>query len=137
MANLSDYLEAELIKHVFRTGTFTKPSTIYIALCTTAPTDASTGSTIVEPSGGSYARIQVGPADGSWSAPGAGGLTDNVGVIQFATATGSWGTVTHVAVCDAVTGGNVLFHGVLASSRTINVGDSFKFNAGELDAAFA
>ena len=137
MAAMSDFLEGEVIKHIFRTGSYTKPSTIYIALCTAAPSDSSTGSTITEPSGGSYARVQVGPADGSWSAPGAGGLTDNVADITFATATANWGTITHVAICDASTAGNLLFHGALTTSKAVNNGDTFKFNAGALDVTLA
>lgn len=36
MASMSDYLEVELCKHIFRTGSFTKPTALYVALSTAA-----------------------------------------------------------------------------------------------------
>lgn len=137
MSQISDYLEAELLKHIFRTGSFTKPSTIYIALCLAAPTDASTGSTISEPSGGSYARVQVGPSDATWSAVGIAGTTDNVAAITFPAATANWGLVTHYAICDAATAGNVLIYGTLATPQVINSLNTCKFSIGNLDVVIA
>ena len=45
----------------------------------------------------------------------------------------SWGTVGWVAVWDNLTGGNLLFHGALTSSKTIASGDVFRIPAGDLD----
>lgn len=137
MSMMSDYLESQIIKHLFRTGSYTKPSTIYIALCTTTPTDASTGSTIAEVSGGSYARVQVGPSDATWAAPGVDGLTENVAAINFAVATAGWGTVVAFAICDAATAGNVLLYGTLSIPITVNNGDTFRFAAGAIDVILA
>ena len=49
------------------------------------------------------------------------------------TATGSWGTIGWVAVWDNSTGGNMLFHGALTTSKTIASGDVFRVPAGDLD----
>lgn len=134
MASMSDYLEVELRKHIFRTGSFTKPTALYICLCTAAPSDSSTGSTITEPSGNGYARVNVAPLDANWSgASSTSGLTDNVSAITFTASGGSWGTITHVAICDASSAGNMLFHGALTASKTVGDGDSFTFAAGALD----
>jgi hypothetical protein len=133
MASKSDYLEAALLNHILRTDTFAKPAAIYIALCTAAPTDADTGSTITEPAGGSYARKQVTQADAQWDAPTVAGDTENTNAITFATATASWGTITHVAICDALTGGNMLYHGALGASKAVGNGDTLSFAAGALD----
>jgi hypothetical protein len=136
MSAKSDYLEAEILKHIFRTGSFTKPTVLAIALCTAAPTDASTGATITEvANAGSYARTTLNPLDANWTAPGVGGLIDNASAITFPTATGSWGTVTHVAICDSATwgAGNVLYYGALTASKVVASGDVFKFNIGDLD----
>ena len=65
------------------------------------------------------------------------GHTDNATVITFVTATASWGTITHVGIFDKVTGGNLLFHGALTASKAVGNGDTFKFNANELDLTFA
>src|SRR6185436_1328981 len=140
MSQMSDYLEGQIRAHIFRTASFTKPSVIAIALCTSAPTDASTGATIAEVSGGSYARVTRNPSDSNWSAPDAtGGLTDNVAAITFPQATANWGTITHVAILDNATlgAGNVLFWGALSVSKVVNSGDTFSFDIGALDIVFA
>src|SRR3972149_9500724 len=99
MAAMSDWLEGQVRAHIFRTASFTKPTVLAVALCTAAPTDASTGATITEVSGGSYARVQRDPLDANWTAASStDGLTDNAADITFPTATADWGTVTHVAV---------------------------------------
>jgi len=140
MSDMSDYLEGELIKHLFRTGSFTKPTVLGIALCTAAPDDADTGATITEVAdAGSYARVDTPPLDANWDAPGVGGLTDNASDITFPTATGSWGTITHVAILDSTThgAGNMLFYGALSASKVVASGDTFKFSAGDLDITMA
>jgi len=140
MSQMSDYLEGQVRAHIFRTASFTKPTVLAVALCTAAPTDASTGATITEVSGGSYARVQRDPLDANWTAASStDGLTDNAADITFPTATANWGTVTHVAVLDSVTlgAGNVLFWGALDASKVVNNGDTFKFLAGALNVTFA
>lgn len=140
MSAMSDYLEGEVIKHIFRTGSFTKPTVLGIALCTSAPTDSDTtlaGKEVAN--SGSYSRQTLNPLDANWAAPGTNGLTDNVTAITFTTATGDWGTVTHVAICDSSShnGGNMLLYGALDVSKTVNNGDTFKFNIGDLNITFA
>jgi hypothetical protein len=140
---MSDYLEGALRTGLFRDGAMmTKPTTLYIALCTTAnaPTDASTGTTIVEPSGGSgYARVLCGPSNATWSATSAtDGLTDNVAEIAFPACSGTtWGEIKYVCILDAATLGNLLFWGQLSDPVTVGVGSTFKFAAGALDVVFS
>lgn len=125
-AVISNYLENKLIDHILRNTPYTTPGTsIYIALYTSDPTDADTGS---EVSGGSYARVQV----TAWNAP-ASRATANTSDIPFTQSTGSWGTVSHIGIRDNSTGGNLLFYGQLTTSRTVNSGDIFTIEAGELD----
>ena len=141
---MSDYLENKIVDHIFRSTSFTKPSTLYVALLTAAPSDAGGGT---EVSAGGYARVQVGPSDTAWNATqggtsgnssGTGGLTDNAADIQFGTPTANWGTITHFGIYDAITGGNLLIWGALSTSKTVNNGDAApKFLAGALDITFA
>lgn len=132
---MSDYLEVEIRKHIFRTGSFTKPTVLGVALFTAAPSDSGGGT---EVTGGSYARVDVPPLDANWSgASSTSGLTDNVSAITFPTATADWGTITHVGIFDATTAGNLLFHGALAASKVVNSGDTFSFAIGDLDITFA
>ena len=134
--NLSNYLEEALIDHLFRTNTFAKPAAIYVALFTAAPTDAGGGTEVV---GGSYARVAVSQLDVEWDAPVAGnGNTKNSNLISFPAPTGAWGTVVAVGIFDAVTGGNLLIHGTLATAKTINGGDPApQFPAGTLSITLA
>jgi len=124
MAAISDYLENKLLDHVLRNVAYTSPATIYVALYTTDPTDADTGT---EVSGGGYAR-QSAAFDAA-----AAGATQNSADINFGQATANWGTITHVGLRDAATLGNLLWHGPLTASKTINNGDTFKINLGDLD----
>lgn len=127
----SDYLEGEIIKHIFRSGSFTKPTVLAVALLTAAPSDSGGGT---EVSGGGYVRVTANPADGTWAAPtGGNGQTSNSSTITFPSPTDDWGSATHFAVYDAATGGNLLYRGALAQAKTINNGDSApSFAAGTL-----
>lgn len=135
MSNMSDYLEGQIRAHIFRTASFTKPSALWIALYTAAPSDSGGGT---EVSGGAYARVNVPPLDANWTAASStDGLTDNASTITFPTASANWGTVTHVGIFDASSGGNLLLWGALTASKTVNSGDVFTFPAGALDIQFA
>jgi hypothetical protein len=135
MSAMTDYLEGEIIKHIFRTGSFTKPSVLAVGLFTAAPSDAGGGT---EVTGGSYARATLNPLDANWAAPSAGnGVTSNSSTITFTTPTANWGSVTHFAVFDAASAGNMLFWGALTVSKTINSGDTVTFPAGSLTFTFA
>ena len=117
----TDYLEGQLIAHLFRTASFTKPSHLYIALFTAAPGESGGGT---EVSGGSYARQQLDPLDATWAAPVSGdGTTSNVSDIVFPAPTANWGTIVSVGIFDASTSGNLLFYGSLTTSQTVSNGD--------------
>lgn len=135
MSALSDYLEAKYLDLTYNGVAFTPPSALYIALYTSDPTDADTGT---EVSGGGYARAQVNPNGGGAPefdlavADGAGMMVANADDIEFAAATAAWGTVTHFGVKDAATGGNLLHHGALDQAQTVNTGGIFRIAAGDL-----
>src|SRR5690349_19768728 len=99
MSAMSDYLEVQLRKHIFRTGSFTKPSELWVSLHTGSLADDASGT---EVSGGSYARVQNDPGDANWSAPDStGGVTANVAAITFPAPTADWGTIAWAGVWDA------------------------------------
>jgi hypothetical protein len=136
MAAMSDYLEGQIRAHIFRTASFTKPTALYIGLFTGAPSDSGGGT---EVTGGSYARVQRDPLDANWTATSStDGITTNAAAITFAEPTANWGTVSHFAIFDASSGGNMLFHGELSASRIINNGDAApEFAIGALSITFA
>ena len=81
MAEFSNYLENALINAVLRNTSYTSPTTVYVSLYTTDPTDAGSGT---EVSGGSYARIAV-----TFGAP-SNGVSTNSADVTFPTCTSSW-----------------------------------------------
>lgn len=132
---ISNYLANELLDHVFNNAAFTPPATTHVALTTAAIADTDTGSTITEPGSGAYARKEVQPNGGSsptWDLA-ASGVVDNGAAVTFATATGSWGTITSVAICDASSAGNVLFYDNAMTDQAVGTDDTAEFATGDLD----
>lgn len=123
MAEISNYLENALINGTIRGTTYTAPTTVYVGLYTSDPTDANTGT---EVSGGSYARQSA-----TFAAPSNGASASNAD-ITFPQATAGWGTVGWIGILDASTGGNLLYHTPLDNSKTIDSGDIFKIASGSL-----
>lgn len=118
---ISNYLEDALLAHTLLHTTYTAPSTVYVALFSSATTDAGGGT---ELAGGSYARQAV-----SFGTP-SGGVTSNTTMITFLSLPAV--TVTHVAVTDASTGGHFLFHGPLDTPQPVAGGASLSFGVGQL-----
>jgi len=123
--SFSNYLETELLDHVFTNSAYTAPSTLYLALFTSNPADDASG-TEVSTSGTAYARQTV-------TFTVSGNTATTSAAVEFPTATASFGTVTHVAVYDASTAGNLIAYAALTSSKTIDTGDVFRVPAGDLD----
>jgi hypothetical protein len=128
MSEMSNFLENALINATLRNTAYTSPSVVYLALYTSDPTDADTGT---EVSGGSYARQSI-----TFGAP-SNGVSTNSAAIEFPQAGGAWGTITFVGIRDASTAGNLLFHTPLDASKTIATGDVFRVAIGSLSVAFA
>ena len=128
MAEMSNYLENALVNATLRNTAYTSPSTVYLALYTSDPTDADTGT---EVSGTSYARQSI-----TFGAP-SNGASTNSAAIEFPQAGGSWGTVTHIGIRDALTTGNLLYHTPLDASKTIATGDVFRVASGSLSVTLA
>lgn len=128
MSEISNYLENALINGTIRGTTYTAPSTIYVALYTSNPTDADTGT---EVSGGSYARQSV-----TFAAP-SDGLSASNADVTFPQATANWGTVGWIGLRDNSTGGNLLYYTPLTAAKTIETGDIFKIASGNLTVQLA
>ena len=128
MSEMSNYLENGLLNAVLRSTSYTSPATVYVGLYTSDPGEGNTGT---EVSGGSYARKDV-----TFGAP-SNGVCTNSAAVEFAQATASWGTVSHVGLLDAITSGNLLFYTDITTSKTIEPGDIFKIAAGSLSVTLA
>jgi hypothetical protein len=123
--SFSNFLETEILDHVFGAAAYTAPGTMYLALYTSAPGEAG-GGTEVSASGTAYARQSV-------AFTVSGNTASNTGAVEYPTATDDFGTVTHVGVMDALTSGNLMAYAALASSKTIATGDVFRVPVGDLD----
>ena len=140
---ITDYGENKLIDYIFRGQASGLPSTWYVALYTTCPTDSSAGTEVAN--SGSYARVSVGAnglsvwagtqSAGSTSASsGTNGTTSNNNAINFATATGTWGTINCWGLVDSGTygAGNLWIYSSVTSPPTITSGATPSFAAGQL-----
>ena len=141
MAALSDFVENKLIDFLFRgqalgiTGASaaagTGPTSLYVALLTAAPSDTGGGT---EVSGGAYARVAVASSLANWAgtqsagrttaSSGTSGTTSNNAAITFPAPTANWGVVTHAAIYDASSAGNLILWSALTVPKTVNNGDA-------------
>lgn len=131
-AEMADYLEREVMEHVFKAlAIFAAPADVKIALYTTDPLDAISGAEVANVNG--YARQANAAAN--WTAPTAtNGQTDNAAAITFPIATGSWGTVSHFTLPDSLTwgAGNAYFHSPVDTSKAITTDDTAEFGVNAL-----
>lgn len=131
MSGFSDFLELEVLDHVFGAATYTPPATLYVALYTVIPTDANASGT--EVTGGSYARVAVTNNLTNFPAASAGAKANGT-AITFPAPTANWGIVVGFAIYDAATAGNELAWGAITPNKTVNNGDPApSFAIGDLD----
>ncbi|WP_379161382.1 hypothetical protein [Paenibacillus sp. sgz5001063] len=119
---ISNFLSAALLNAVLRNTAYASPATVYIALYTSDPTAADTGT---EVSGGSYARQAV--TFGAPTLVSGQQTVANSAEVVFPVATADWGLVTHIGIRSAATGGNLLWTKALDNPRTLLVGDRPRF----------
>ena len=124
MAEFTDFMENKIIDHMLRAQAYTVATQVWVGLYTTTTNDAGEGT---EVTGGAYTRKLAGLNAAT------GGASSNAADITFPTATASWGTITHVALLDAESAGNMLMHSPLDATKAVGSGDTFKINAGDLD----
>ena len=140
MSAASNYTEDKTLDFWLKanSATTTAPATVYVALFNSDDSAGLTaenleaGTITDECGGGAYARQSV--TFGTVS----GGSVSNSGNVTFPAATdGNWGTITHVAVMNASSAGEVLFYGALDTSKTIDSGDTFQITTGNLTVSLA
>ena len=132
MSQMTDYLEQRICNHVLGKSAYAMP-TVFLALFTANP--GETGSQASEVTGGGYARQPLTAAMGTAGAT--TGTATNSQALTFGPATADWGTVTHMAIMDAATAGNMLMYAPVAQSKVMNTGDSTQIAVGALSTVFA
>lgn len=123
--SLSNIYETNVLTWLLTGDAVTRPTSFYVALFTSNPDEDASG-TEVSTSGTAYARQSV-----TFSV--SGNTATNTAAIEFATATASYGTVTHVGVFDASTAGNLIAYAALSTSKAIDTGDVLRLPANDLD----
>lgn len=126
MASASDYAENKILELLVGKTGFATP-TVYVALCTTTPTDASIGSTLVEATYTGYARKDT---TGLWGSAASGSIT-NSSAITFVACSGGSSTITGFALVDSGTtgAGNVLAWGTCSLSVSSGITPQFAISA--------
>lgn len=133
MSAFSDYLEEGILQHTLRGNSLPTPSTIYIALFTSDPTDAASGA---EVSDSSYLRQDAakgGSIDSGWTSPttsGDGTMCSNAKLLQFPPVADGSVTVSHYALFDSQAGGNMLYHAPFSVSKTLEINDVLSIDIG-------
>lgn len=136
MSKFSDYTETNILETTLRGMAYPVPSGTYIALFTADPTDANaTAGEITALQQPNYARVDaaLGAAISTgWTASN-DGVSSNAKILTFPANNGPAAIqVTHMAIYDAQTGGNMLYHAPLVTPKTVEVGDVISFSIGTI-----
>ena len=120
MSGLSNYLENKLLDHALRNTSYTPSTTVYLTLFVGSPTDAGSGG----------AEVSVTRQAVTFGAA-ASGAVSNSSSVSFTSMPAA--TLTHIAVYDHLSAGNLLIHGALSSTVVAASGDTFTIQANDLD----
>ena len=137
-AGLFDLFEQKVLDHIFTDPAWTPPTTLYIGLSSTTPTEA--GGNITEPSGGSYARqptVSSAGANPDWSAASgtAPAVKTNTATFTFPTASADWvagANLTYAILCASLSGvttADFIAFGALTTAKPVLNGDTASFAA--------
>lgn len=129
MGSFALFTENAVLNEVFGATAYTPSGTYYVGLSTSTINDDGTG--LSEPTGTGYARVAIDNDKTTWSTS-TTGLVSNDITITFPQAGSDWGTVTHAFIADQATTGNMIVHGALASSKTIETDDTAQFSIGNI-----
>lgn len=130
MSAASDFTENLALTYLLTSDSATRPTAWYLGLHTGSPLDDDTGANEISTSGTGYGRQTIGFTVSADTA-------SNNATITFSAATSNWGTVSHISVYDAASAGNLLFHGAVTTSKTIETGDTFQVSASNLTITLA
>lgn len=132
MASFSDYTENKVLNYLLRGEAFSVPN-MYLALFSSSnglEPNVPASQTEVGTAGTGYARVAV-PSYTGFSAA-TSGQSANVSTFEFPVAQTDWGTISHAALMDAETGGNVIWWSNLSAPRVVYSGDTIRFAANTL-----
>lgn len=125
---ISDFGRAAWLSALF--GVTPLPSGYYIALVSDEPGEAMDGDILadLEPTGANYRRRRFGTGKGYWEV--GDSFITNIVELSFGVAGTDWGDISHYALTDAPTAGNVYAWGELANPVYAQSGYSVILPAG-------
>lgn len=121
--SFSNTYETHILNYAFTASSVTRPTAWYVGLFTSNPGEGQGGTEI---SGNGYVRKSA-----TFTVSGNTGTTSNI--IEFPAATGSWGTISYIAIFDASTNGTQIAYAALATPKTIDTADILRIPAGDID----
>lgn len=127
-SNLALYAENKTLELLVGKTAFSTPTT-WIGLFTGIPDEDGAGGT--EASLGNYGRIVTAGAD--WENAAAGAIQTALD-LTFAEASGAaWGLIVGIGIWDAETAGNMILWMPLGANKQVDIGDTFRLEAGDID----
>lgn len=134
MPSMTSYLQKRLLDHSLGLTAFTMPTTVYVSLHTADPTNTGSLAAEVSTTGTGYARVAITAKMNATDS--VTGVSSNNASISLGPALSDWGTITHVGISDASSGGNMLLYGALTIVQTTPIGESVQFSAGQFVVTF-
>jgi len=131
MGKISTFAKDKMIDHVFKTA-YTPVGTLYLCLCVADPTATGTGSSISETNYAGYSRLAF-TGGTKFAAASARKIVQNA-LFTFSAAAGvSSSDITHYAICDAATNGNMLASGGFDDDWNVVSGNTPKIASGQIE----
>jgi len=136
--NLSQASQKDLLDMVLKTANsanWTAPGSIWVGLCSAAPTDTATNET----SGTNYVRKSITFGAASDAAPSVS--TGPTIVCTFTSAGGNWSTISGYVLCAASTGSTgtsrYIAYGAVSPTVAVTTNDVVEFAAGAISLSFS
>ena len=127
-SNLALYSENKILELLVGKTAYATP-TAYIGLFTGIPDEDGAGGT--EASAGNYVRKST--AGGDWEAAASGAIQNANDITFIECAAGNWGTIVGIGIFDAESGGNMAVWMPLGANKVVDIGDTFRLEAGDID----
>ena len=131
ISGFSNYLETEVLNHVFRNTAYTASAVVYLGLSTGAgPSEEESPTTELPNANGYTARLAITFDPPTEVTPSAMQIVGhNSTTLDFTSSGSGWGSITGFIICESATVGtlDVIAGGLLDTARTVNVGDTLQF----------
>ena len=125
---ITTYAANKILDFNFGSTSYTEPATYYLGL--SASSLDGSGSTLYEPTTGSYLRVAV-TNDKTEFAVASGSIIRNINAVSFAESSAAWGTMVDVFLADNSSTGsaNIWFYGTLPVAKTVQENTVVTFSA--------